>query len=84
MIDAKDLEKFLLTPQDSTKMSDEIFATTLTLSFIGMVARPSGIDNELLQKCCDAFNANRGKVEIEIEKVKGVITEWRESHVTQS
>jgi hypothetical protein len=82
MLDAKGLEKILLTPQDSTKMTNEIFATTLVLSFIGMVARPAGIDSELLQKCCDAFNAKRGKVETEIEVVKNVITEWRKSHAT--
>ena len=80
-MNAKDLEKFLLTPQDSTKMPDEVFATNLVLSFIGMVARPSNIDSELLQKCCDAFNGNRGKVEKEIEVVKEVITEWRKSRV---
>ena len=83
MIDAKDLEKYLLTPQDSTKMPTPIFATTLVLSFIGMVARPSNIDKELLQKCCDVFNANRGKVETEVEEVRKVITEWRESHATE-
>ena len=82
MIDAKGLKEFLFTSQDSTKMSDEIFATSLTLSFIGMVARPANIPEGLLQKCCDAFNANRGKVETEIEEVKKVITEWRESHAT--
>jgi hypothetical protein len=83
-MNAKDLEKFLLTPQDSTKMPDEIFASTLVLSLIGMVARPSNIDSELLQKCCDAFNGNRGKVEKEIEVVREVIAEWRKSHVMQS
>ena len=76
-IDIEGLTKFLLTPQDSTKMPDEIFATSLTLSFIGMIVRPKNIDPELLQKCWEAFNANRGKTEIEIEKVKEVITKWR-------
>ena len=79
-VDIDGLTKFLLTPQDSTKMPDDIFATTLTLSFIGMVARPNNIDTELLQKCCDAFNANRGKTETEIEVVKQVITKWRLEH----
>ena len=82
MIDVKDLEKYLLTPQDSTKMPTPIFASTLVLSFIGMVARPANIPEGLLQKCCDAFNANRGKVETEIEVVKAVITQWRKEHVT--
>jgi dihydrodipicolinate synthase/N-acetylneuraminate lyase len=82
-VDIEGLAKFLLTPQDSTKMPDDIFATTLTLSFIGMVARPSNIDTELLQKCCDAFNSNRGKTETEIEAVKEVIIKWRKDNETK-
>jgi len=74
------LTKFMGTPQDSTKMNDYTFASTLVLSFIGYLARPSGIDPELLEECIDAFNSNRGKTEIETKVVQKVITEWRKTH----
>ena len=42
---------------------------TLALSFIGFIARPINIPKDILEKCCEAFNNNRGKVENEIETI---------------
>lgn len=80
MID--DLKRSLMTPKDSTKMTDDSFACALVLSFIGYVARPSGIDKDLLEKCVKAFNENRGKVESEALAVEKVITAWRKEHAS--
>lgn len=73
MIDAEDLKKFLLTPQDISSMGYEDKANTLALHFIGYVAKPKGIDNTIYKKCLDAFNNNRGKVEKEAEAILKVL-----------
>ncbi len=78
-MNAEELKKALYTPRDSNEMDNDRLATTLGLSFIGYCARPSGIDKDLLQKCCDAFNNNRGKAEWEIAAIKKVLDENRPS-----
>ena len=69
----KDIVEHLLsvlkTPKDISKMSNRDKASIIALYFIGYVAKPTGISDVLLQKCADAFNDNRGKVEKEIESV---------------
>lgn len=70
-----DLMKRLSTPRDISKMSLEEQASIITLSFIGYLARPVGISKELLEKCCEAFNNNRGKVEWEEEAILKVLKE---------
>lgn len=71
----KDLEKYLRTPRDISKESLEKQASILTLAFIGYIAIPIGISKELLEKCCKAFNNNRGKVEWEEEAILTVLKE---------
>lgn len=61
----EELYKFLKTSKDISKMSNEDKANIITLFFIGYLAKPIGISDELLKKCCDAFNNNRGKCEWE-------------------
>jgi len=73
--DYNDLIKQLGTPRDISKMSLEKQAGIITLSFIGYLARPVGISKELLEKCCEAFNNNRGKVEWEEEAILTVLKE---------
>ena len=61
--------KILFTPKDWNVLSNQDRAELLALSFIGYVARPKNIPIEILQKCIDAFNANRGKIENETEAI---------------
>lgn len=72
------LLKCLRTPKDWNEIDDDAKASTLVLSFIGYVARPINIPNDILEKCVEAFNNNRGKIEIEIEAVDKVLklTKW--------
>ena len=77
--DIKDLEKQLRTPRDISKESLEKQAITITLAFIGFIAIPTGISKELLEKCCEAFNNNRGQVEWEEEAVLKVLKENSET-----
>ena len=72
----KDLIKSLSTPRDSSTMDNKTLAGLLTLSFIGYCARPSNIPKPLLEKCIEAFNANRGKTEIEEEAVYNAIVAY--------
>ena len=55
----------LMTSRDATKMSDNELAGVLTLSFIGMIARPYNVNVSMLHSCVKAFNNNRGKTEVE-------------------
>lgn len=73
MIDQDNLIKYLTTPKDWSEIKSEDRATILVLSFIGYVARPKNIPKDVLEKAVEAFNNNRGKVEIEIEEVNKVI-----------
>ena len=69
MFSDDDLKKALLTPKDWTQLSNEERASTLALSFIGFIARPINIPKDILKKCCEAFDNNRGKIEDEIESI---------------
>jgi len=69
------LEKQLRTPRDISKESLEDQANTLTLAFIGFIAVPTGISKELLEKCCEAFNNNRGQFEWEMDAILKVLKE---------
>ena len=71
----ENLMKALSTPKDLAGMDNDHKASIITLYFIGYVAKPTGISKELLEKCCEAFNNNRGKVEREIEAVLKVLNE---------
>ena len=70
----EDLIKNLSTPKDWNDIKAEDKASILTLSFIGYIARPKNIPQDILEKAVEAFNNNRGKVEIEIEAVEKVLT----------
>jgi hypothetical protein len=70
-----DIEKFLRTPRDISSMTLEEQANIITLAFIGFNAMPTGITKELLEKCCEAFNNNRGQYEWEVEAVLKVLQE---------
>ena len=76
MKDVEDLKKYLATPRDISKEPVEKQACHITLYFIGYVAAPLGIQKEVLQACRDAFNANRGKTEIEEAAVLKVLREF--------
>ena len=71
------LERFLSTPQDALTMCDERLASTLTLSFIGMCARPKNLCPKLLEACIEAFNNNRGKTEKEEAAVYNAIIKFK-------
>ena len=76
----EDIEAFLRTPKDWDELNNESRATTLVLSFIGYVARPKNIPEALLEKCVEAFNANRGKVQWEEKAVLEAIEEYYSSN----
>jgi hypothetical protein len=71
----EELEKQLRTPRDISNLSLEEQANTLTLAFIGFIAIPTGISKGLLEKCCEAFNNNRGQFEWEEEAILKVLKE---------
>ncbi len=58
-----DLMRVLNTPKDWNNLNNRDKADILVLSFIGMVARPKNIPEDVLEKCVDAFNNNRGKMQ---------------------
>ena len=69
----KDLNNVLRTPKDWNTIHGGDKASTLALSFIDMVARPINIPEDLLEKCIEAFNNNRGKFEWEVQAIQEVI-----------
>jgi len=74
------LMAILKTPVDLTKVSNVKIAEILTLHFIGYLAKPIGISEELYLKCLESFNNNnRGKVERETEVVLMVLNEDKKS-----
>ena len=75
MLNEDDIQKILRTPKDWNKMDKKDQASTLALSFIGMIARPKNIPADLLEKCVEAFNNNRGKIEWEIQAIQEVLDE---------
>lgn len=70
-----DVFNYLKTPRDISNLPLEEQANIITLAFIGYCAKPIGISKELLEKCCEAFNNNRGKIEKEAEAVLKVLKE---------
>jgi hypothetical protein len=74
-MDKDSIEKQLRTPRDISNDSLEEQANTLTLAFIGFIAIPAGISKELLEKCCEAFNNNRGQFEWEMEAILKALKE---------
>lgn len=67
------LKDHLNKPQDISSKPLKDQADILTLAFIGMIAMPIGISKEVLEKCCEAFNNNRGQVEWEAEAILEVL-----------
>lgn len=61
------------TPKDLSGMSIEDQSNLLSLHFIGYFAKPTGITDELYNKCIEAFNSHRGKVEWEQEAILKVL-----------
>lgn len=68
-------KKFFRQPVDLTNHSDKDKANLLALHFIGYLAKPTGIYEELYKKCAKAFDEHRGKVEWEKEAILKVLTE---------
>ena len=68
-----DLERALRTPRDLTNCVPEDQASILALHFIGYIAKPTGISDDLYRRCIQAFNDHRGKVEWEIEAILKVL-----------
>lgn len=73
MSNVEDIKKYLATPKDISQEDNEEKATIIGLYFIGYIAKPTGISDELLKKCVDAFNANRGKCEQEVEAILKIL-----------
>ena len=69
----KELLKYLSTPKDLTNSSPEEQAGILALHFIGYVARPIGIPEDVYQKCIQAFSSHRGKIEWETDAILEVL-----------
>jgi hypothetical protein len=77
--DYEDIINYLKIPKDISNLSLEEQANTLTLAFIGFIAIPIGISKGLLEKCCEAFNNNRGQFEWEEEAILKVLQEHNKS-----
>jgi hypothetical protein len=75
-MDLDALKKYLSTPKDISKESLEKKSTTICLWLIGYIAKPIGVSDEILEKCCEAFNKNRGKVEYEEEAIFNVLKSY--------
>lgn len=73
----EDLLKFLGTPKDISKLPLEEQANIIALHFIGYLARPTGISEEVYLRCLVAFNAHRGKVEWESEAIAKVLKKYQ-------
>jgi hypothetical protein len=71
----EDLKKYLSTPKDWAILNNEERAEALVLSFIGYITRPKNIPKDVLEKCIEVFNNNRGKVENEIEAVFKILNQ---------
>ena len=69
----KELEKALmevLTKSiDISQFPPDNKAEVLALSFIGYMAKPIGISEELYKKCLKAFEDNRGKIQQEKDAI---------------
>jgi len=76
------LKKYLAIPKDLTDASIDDKAGILTLHFIGYVAKPKGISDDVYKKCVEAFNSHRGKMEWEEAAVKKVLEkETKDAHI---
>jgi hypothetical protein len=64
-----------VTKKDISSLPKEEQAKIIALHFIGYLAKPKGINEELYIKCLIAFNANRGKVEEETKAIEIVLKE---------
>ena len=78
MATEEDIKKFMATPVDISQENDFKKSSTLALHFIGYLAKPIGISEELYQKCLQAFNNNRGKTETEAKAIFDVLTEEKQ------
>jgi hypothetical protein len=76
-VDIRNLVNYLSAPLDAGEMGNERLAGVLMLSFIGMCARPKNISRELLDRCIEAFNNNRGKTEVEEAAILNVLNNYR-------
>ncbi len=71
----ENLKKFLSAPKDISKSTNLEKASTLALHFIGYIARPVGIDEELYNDCLNAFCNHRGKFEWEEKAIYDTLQE---------
>lgn len=71
----KDINDVLRTPKDWNTIPGGDKASTLALSFINMIAIPKNIPKDLLEKCVEAFNSNRGKFEWEVQAIQEILDE---------
>jgi hypothetical protein len=72
-VDEENLKRVLGTPKDISNLPTEEQSEILTLHFIGYLAKPTGINEEVYLRCLIAFNANRGKVEEETKAIEEVL-----------
>ena len=71
--EAERLKKFLRQPVDLTTKTIKDKASILALHFVGYIAKPTGIYEELYKKCMEAFNDHGGKMEWEEEAILKVL-----------
>ena len=74
------IRKYMATPRNITNDTLEEQASIMTLHFIGYIAKPIGIPEELYKECLSAFNNHRGKVEWEEESVLKVLQNYKGDH----
>lgn len=75
-IKIKEFEKHMRTPRKWDNIHNESKASILVLSFIGFLARPSGIPSDVLKDAVEAFNSNRGQYEWEYDAVEKAIKKY--------
>jgi len=63
----------IIKSKDISNLDLNTKAEVLTLHFIGYIDKPTGISDELYQRCSNAFIANRGQFEWEYDAVYGVL-----------
>lgn len=69
----KRLNKFFNESVDLTNTDNSHKASMLTLHFIGYIAKPTGITEDVYLKCLDAFNSHRGKFQWEEKAILDVL-----------
>lgn len=72
---AKELEEHLRKPVDFNSLPDTDKAGILTLHFIGFIAKPLNVPDDVYKAAAEAFDSHRGKTEWEEEAVAKALTD---------